>query len=574
MRGPTAAPRAAVTGRAAQRAAALYADLMAVAPDIRRRFYGGLGPDDLAALLAVSEQETGTPYGMFADDPVGFASVVLGDALWSKQREILAAVAVAEEVYVPSCFGSSKTRTAAVATLWWLYTRPPGLSRVVTLAPYWRQVEKLTWPEIRMLHGHAGLPGKVDTTQLKLLDGNGVETVVAYGMSPPAHDEAAVQGIHAPAGVLMLVEEAGGVAASIGDNLSGVLTGGKSRILAIGNPPTEDQGTWFERQCQRDDVRVIEIPTAVTPNFTGETTPMCQTCPTAGADPHPLSVHLVDQAWQAAQIRARGADDPYIRAKVHAKFPRGGPRQVIPADWVDAAAESYEPDTGRPLADLGIPDETRSWRVHDGAWVRLGVDVAADGGDELSISRAIGDLVTIEHTSSGQVNSNAVTVAGVILEHIRRAEQVRRALGTEARVRVKIDGIGVGWGVASVLQAWAAEQVHDAEIVVVIVSEKTGREPDGIEERPWRKRDEMWLAGRTLFRPEQGTGAAALRPRVDRATLAQLSAPRKGSNSSGHTVVESKKSMKDRGISSPDRAESLLLAVYEPQAEAVVRIIV
>jgi len=568
-----AAPRPA-GGRPSAYAAGLYADLMALPPAVRGGFYGGLSAEDVAALLAVAEQETGTPYGLWEDDPVGFAAVVLGDALWSKQEEILSSVAVREEVYVPSCFGSSKTRTAAVATLWWLYTRPPGLSRVVTLAPYWRQVEKLTWPEIRMLHGHAGLPGHVDTTQLKLRDANAVETVVAYGMSPPAHDEAAVQGIHAPGGVLMLVEEAGGIAASIGDNLSGVLTGGKSRILAIGNPPTDDQGTWFERMCQRDDVRVITIPTSVTPNFTGETTPTCRTCPDVEHRPHPLSVHLVDQAWVAARLKSHGDDSPYIRAKIHAKFPTGGPRQVIPADWVEASAESPEPAAGRRLCDLDLPDETAAWRVQNGAWVRLGVDVAADGGDELAISRSIGDLVTVEHTSSGQVNANAVTVAGAVLEHIRRAEAVRRALGTAARVRVKIDGIGVGWGVASVLSAWAAEQVHDAEIVVVIVSESTNRDPDGIEERPWRKRDEMWLAGRTLFRPEQATGRCLIRCRTDRATLAQLSAPRKGSNSGGWTVVEAKKAMKDRGISSPDRAESVLLAVYEPAVEHEVRIIV
>ena len=81
----------------------------------------------------------------------------------------------------------------------------------------------------------------------------------------------------------------------------------------------------------------------------------------------------------------------------------------------------------------------------------------------MSIARSVGDLLTHEHASSGAANANSVDVAGKVLEHIRRAEALRKALGTEARVRVKIDAIGVGWGVASTLQAWRDEGLHDAE---------------------------------------------------------------------------------------------------------------
>jgi hypothetical protein len=55
-----------------------------------------------------------------------------------------------------------------------------------------------------------------------------------------------------------------------------------------------------------------------------------------------------------------------------------------------------------------------------------------------------------------------------------------------------------------------------------------------------------------------------LRLRVDRRTQAQLSSPMMGTNSGGMTVIESKSSMKSRGLPSPDRAEALLLAPYEP----------
>ncbi|RLV64266.1 hypothetical protein STAN_7086 [Streptomyces sp. CBMAI 2042] len=44
----------------------------------------------------------------------------------------------------------------------------------------------------------------------------------------------------------------------------------------------------------------------------------------------------------------------------------------------------------------------------------------------------------------------------------------------------------------------------------------------------------------------------------------ELTTPNLGNNVGGHSVVESKKQMKARGMKSPDRAEGILLAVYEP----------
>ncbi|MFE6871678.1 hypothetical protein ACFVFS_34665 [Kitasatospora sp. NPDC057692] len=75
----------------------------------------------------------------------------------------------------------------------------------------------------------------------------------------------------------------------------------------------------------------------------------------------------------------------------------------------------------------------------------------------------------------------------------------------------------------------------------------------------------MWLACRALLQPDPATGAAKLRLRVDHACAVQLSSPNMGTSSSGATVIESKKSMKARGVSSPDRADGALMAVYEPE---------
>ncbi|WP_331752098.1 hypothetical protein [Streptomyces sp. NBC_00829] len=59
-------------------------------------------------------------------------------------------------------------------------------------------------------------------------------------------------------------------------------------------------------------------------------------------------------------------------------------------------------------------------------------------------------------------------------------------------------------------------------------------------------------------------GVGRLRLRTDPNAAIQLTTPKLGYNSGGPVVVESKKSMKSRGMKSPDRAEAVLLALYEP----------
>lgn len=547
-------------------AAGVFADLMALPPDVRRGFWRELPARDKAAVLAAAQAEAGSPFGLWVDDALGFVEDVLGENVWSKPREILEAITRHPVVAVPSCFSSSKTWSVARAALWFALVHPVGTARVVTTAPLWRQVVRQAWHEIGLAHDRAGvLPGKVDMAQYKLTTEFGRGLVVADGIAAAPHNEAAVQGLHAPR-LLLLVDEAGGIHHTIGRNLRALLTSEGTQMIAIGNPPTDEEGSWFEELCGLASTKVIAIPATETPNLSGEPQVQCRSCP-EGAPEHMIGKHLVGAAWVAETIELYGEDSPYVQAKVFARFPKGGPSRVLPTSWLENALDAEEPEVEVDgewvrLSDLRLPDETAEWAARRGSWVRLGVDVAADGGDELVVCRLVGDLQTIEHATSGPANANPYDVAGVVLRQILRADALRRALGTEAPVRVKIDAIGVGWGVAGILTAWASEGVHAAQIVPVVVSESTGRPDDTSTMRPWRKRDEMWLAFRALISP---AAAGSLRMRVDRKrTLAQLASPTYGTNSSGHTVIESKRSLRERGLSSPDRAEAALLAVYEP----------
>lgn len=477
------------------------------------------------------EAEIDNPYAKYQDDPVGFVTEGLGETLWSKQVEILESLQNNKRTVVPACHAPGKSHLAARAVAWWIASHAPQTAVAVTTATTHRQVRNILWKNIRQVAAMHDLPGDVLTVQWKLQD-----TVVAYGFSPAAHDETAVQGIHAP-NLLVVVDEAGGISDTIGGALESLMTGGNTKLLVLGNPPTDLEDTWFERICGSPLYNVIPISAHQTPNFTGEETGFCRSCP-SHVDTHKISTHLVDKSWTDDIISEFGDDSPFVEARVHARFPRSSVGKVIPFTWAEMASQNDEPIKS---------DE-----------IRLGVDIASDGGDEFVIAKADGYVCSIVHRSSGSVNANAVDVAQVIQTAIGEAVAEHEKRGIEKKVRVKVDTIGVGWGVVSMLQKWQQEGRHKGQIVPINVAERA------MDESKFKNtRAEMWWNGRTLCQPIEGKQSVQLN--IDRQTLTQLSGPIFKSDSSGRIQIESKLNMKQRGVHSPDRAEAVLLALYEPK---------
>ncbi|MGP4046866.1 hypothetical protein [Streptomyces sp. 2A115] len=556
------------------RDASNVADILLRAPVAARRhaFKHDISARERSYVMREVERVTGSLYGLWRDSPSGFVEDVLGESIWSLQRDVLDALVDHKRVAVPAGFGVGKTHLAARAAVWFVNVYPVGTALCITTATRFRQVQRQLWPHIRKVVPRAGLPGSCDTVQYKMPTPQGHDFVAAYGFSAPANDEAAMQGIHM-AHILLIVDEAGGIAPTIGHGTNNLLTGGHAAMLAIGNPSMDDPASWFEELCiegdDPDEPTTVTIPISslTSPAITGERVPYCTDCPPNPNDMHTLSRHMPDQDWVDRTIRAYGPDHPYVVAKVYAKFPKGGGGLVIPPTWIEDAINAEDP-TGpgwHRLCDLGLDDETATHTVKEGAWVRLGVDVAADGGDEFAIARSIGDVIENRHASAGAANDNQVKVAEKVLEEIHAAQRLADALRSPHPVRVKVDKNGIGHGVVSMLERWGENGRHKAQIVGVMVSENPTQDDPGAVMRPYRKRDEMWLATRSLLQPDPSTGHGRLRYRVDKKSAAQLSTPKLLSNAGGYSVVESKKQMKGRGMKSPDRAEAILLALYEPE---------
>ena len=98
--------------------------------------------------------------------------------------------------------------------------------------------------------------------------------------------------------------------------------------------------------------------------------------------------------------------------------------------------EDRDPADGWVLMpDLGLDDDDEPedlWvRRWPRAWVRLGVDVAAGGGDELVVARSVGDVATIRHVSKGAANDDPFAVGCVPDRHQARLDVKRAQLAVD-----------------------------------------------------------------------------------------------------------------------------------------------
>jgi hypothetical protein len=476
----------------------------------------------------------------WADNPVGYIEDVLGDRLWSRQKEIAVAIRDNSRVAIPSCHSSGKTHLVARIAVWWIMSHPVGTARVLTTATNWRQVKNQLWPHIKTICERNDLPGRRNMTEWFI-----GEDLVAFGFS--SNDPEAIHGEHKTY-LLIIVDEAGGIETTIGQAFESLMSSGDPHILLIGNPPFDEENTWFEDCCESKNIwKVIELPAADTPNWTNEDTGKCTSCP-ATLPEHKISTHLVSRDWAANLAEEYGEDSPMYISKVLAQFPKGAASKAIPFTWVELATNNDQLVTGTAI--------------------RLGVDIASDGGDELVIARAVGNRVELVHTSAGAKNSNAVDVTAKVLREIEEAERLNDKYENDTPVVVKIDSTGVGWGVASSLERMKEEGVHNAEIVRFVAGESATDTTKYVN-----RRAEMWWLGRLLLAPikdevDPDKEISIVHLNTDKKSAVQLNAPNYGNDSHARIRIERKIEMKRRGVSSPDRAEAILMALYDPKIKS------
>lgn len=446
-------------------------------------------------------------------DPVAWARERLGVELWSKQVELLRSLGEHKRTACRSGHGTGKTFSAGIAALWWIDVHPPGEAFVISTAPTYDQVHALLWEEIRKGHRRAGMLGLVNLDDTwKLADG----TLVGQGRKPPDHKESAFQGLHRQF-VLALVDEACGIPPWLWVAIETVTTGDECRLLAIGNPD-DPQSEFFNVNKPDSGWNIVKISVFDSPNLTGEP-----------VSPK-LRAVLTSKEWVDDKAKRWGLNSALYQAKILAEFPIGNdPFIVCPWPWLIACRNLEHPETGQ----------------HDG-----GLDIAA-GGDRTVLWERTG-------TRAGRMfefrDPDPMKGVGLIIDKINEW----------GLTRVKADSIGVGWALCGRLKELSTRHnptsalcTHGAEIVPVNVAEAPS---PGNEHRFLNKRAELWWMAREHSR----LGLWDLTT-VDDDTLAELSAPKyEIMDSRGKIKIEAKDEIIKRMGMSPDQADALILAYWDP----------
>ena len=300
------------------------------------------------------------------EDPLVFFRTVLGATLTPDQVRVVESVRDNRRTAAPAGHSVGKSFVAAGLALWYLVTRPGA--KVVTTAPTWRQVVEVLWREIARAYGSALVPigGKLSDTQLEL-----GPNWFAMGLS--TDDPTRFQGIHAPH-VMMIFDEATGVAHEIWDAAEAIAVGANDRFVAIGNPT--DPTSRFKAVCESGKWNVVEINAENHPNIV-EGRVVVPGGPT--------------RDWIAERLEDYGGRDSNLyRARVLGKWPEQGDDALISMRDVEAAAMRWTAPEGKPLAtgtDVARfgSDETILIAIHEGgvvapAIVRKGQDLMATAG--------------------------------------------------------------------------------------------------------------------------------------------------------------------------------------------------
>jgi len=430
----------------------------------------------------------------YAGNPVAFAKEVLGVDIWEKQEEILEYVLNNKRVTVRSCHGAGKSFTAAIVVLWFLICYSP--STVVTTAPTARQVKSILWEEIRLRYKNAKIALGGRLLQMELQMG---PKWLATGFATDEYNVERFQGYHND-NILVVIDEASGVARNIFTGVEGLLSSGNAHLLLIGNPT--DELSEFGHSFKSPLYKKMHISAFDTPNL---------------KEGYTVRPYLVTPEWVAERKTEWGENDPLYEVRVLGNFPTTSEGALIPLAWFE-----------RAKASLAKPEGTKT----------MGVDIARFGGDESIVYVREGECVIGMWKWTGN-------------DLMESTGKIARIIDETVPSRTNVDAVGVGAGVYDRL----IELGYDVYAI-------NGSERAYQSDRYQNLRTEIMWSLKARFE-----NATIRVPDDDRLEHQIVNLRQQSVSSRGQLRMETKEDMKARIGASPDRADALALAFWEPSRQ-------
>lgn len=442
---------------------------------------------------------------LFAKEQFGFTADE-----W--QKSVFQAIDKTDKVSVKSGQGVGKTACTAIIILWFLFCYP--MAKIVATAPTERQLNDVLWAEVEKWKNRSPLLKKVIRSTKTYIYVVGYEKQW-FATARTATKPENMQGFHED-NMLIVVDEASGVADPIMEAILGTLSGRNNKLLLLGNP-TRTSGVFYESHTKNRDM---------------------YECFTVNSE----KCSRVNLKNIEALKRKYGEDSNVVRVRVYGLFPQSEDDVFIPMHLIEraiSANDSYKP----------APHPSK---------IQIGCDVARYGDDKTIISSKIDDKVTIEKKRHGQ--DTMKTSDDILLLGNEFVRKYRLIPGKDDPIPVCVDDGGVGGAVTDRLR-----QVKRLNPTLYwwldVVPIKFGMP---IRHNFYEDSTTYMMSiVRGLLYPYDDEGNAKptelILPDDDDLT-AQLSCRKYFMTDRGKMRVESKDAMKARGLPSPDEADSILLA--------------
>ena len=497
----------------------------------------------------------------YKNHPARFVKEILQDAgkPYDKQEAILDALARYSAVSVVAANSSGKDWAAARAVLWWLHTRPHA--KAVVTGPTARQVKEILWHElgVALAAANGRLPGKLTADKYVIDDDR-------FAIAFCSNSQHNLQGFHSP-NLLVVVTEAQGVKQPYFEALKRL---NPKKTLLLGNPLSHEGELYESFHSKSALYHRIAISAMDSPNFRrkrfhipglvnpedverrrrdwGEDSPL-YIASVLGRFPDALedsltTRHHVDRAvarWRGDPVPLPSPSDMAASPSVMAASPsvipvQAGTSQPSPLPSAGSSFTTSPPSAGE--TERGpVLSPVRGGELERGSMgpYRMGVDVARFGDAESVICIRRGSRV--EHLIPLKRGLDTMQVADEV-----------KAWADALRVpAVSVDENGVGGGVVDRLG------VLGVPVIGVEAGGKAKRPSQFVDMRA----EIFWEIAR-LLRED------AIDIPDDAVLAGQLLALRYDISSTGRIRLESKTSLRKRGVKSPDRADALALAFMEP----------
>ena len=424
----------------------------------------------------------------------------------------MADVAAYPKVAVKSGQGVGKTALEAGLIIWFLVCRP--YSKVIATAPTMQQLYNVLWAEIAKWLDSSQVKNLLTWTKTKVYMTGDAERW--FAMAKTATKPENMQGFHEDH-MLIVVDEASGVADPIMEAILGTLTGWDNKLILMGNP-NRIEGVFYDAfNKDRDKYRTHTVSSRNSSRTSKD------------------NIAMLESKY--------GKDSDVCRVRIDGQFPKGALDSFISLETIEFACSRE--------------NSIRQSDIESAGMLHIGVDVARFGDDKTVITPRISARVyEFRKYSKKDTMETAGNVIKCCKDYMNRFPHIRKCL-------IKVDDSGVGGGVTDRLN----EVIREEKLPYTVIPVNNG--DSASDSYYFNLGSQIWgnikeLLECNLSNNLQGKQDVQIELPHDEEMIKQLSARKYHMTSKGKIQLESKEDMKKRGLGSPDTADSLSLALYEP----------